>query len=382
MCSNSSKALAPAFKQNVISELSYAHPLLCREMFIPREQQQNPGCQDEMKWNTPQDTLRNVDARSEGDTAGTMTVGEREGSVTRSYRKWRTKRDFWRVQVMWVLRGKGKAGRKSSASRSMPSRRWNQRSSSTKLFSPLSSSNLRREKEREREREREVEAIYFITHICYTSFTAPMHHQLAISACTLTRGRPPPPPPLRRWLVSLVSCAEDRAPCLVHHTLQGMPFWKNPPFFDEGVQRSHHTGPSRRPCLCHLDAAHGAVDTFWANQSPAQSGWTVIQTLASVANHSTHPGQRAYLWRVWRQRVWRQENNLCPPGADERHGHWGPVLIYVVEYQHWIWLCHRIIPQARAQIVPHPCYEGLTVYCFLRDITCRHDKPLHIARSQ
>ena len=49
MCSNSSKALAPAFKQNVISELSYAHPLLCREMFIPREQQQNPGCQDEMK---------------------------------------------------------------------------------------------------------------------------------------------------------------------------------------------------------------------------------------------------------------------------------------------------------------------------------------------
>ena len=37
----------------------------------------------------------------------------------------------------------------------MPSRRWNQRSSSTKLFSPLSSSNLRREKERERERERE-----------------------------------------------------------------------------------------------------------------------------------------------------------------------------------------------------------------------------------
>ena len=34
-----------------------------------------------------EDTLRNVDARSEGDTAGTMTVGEREGSVTRSYRK-------------------------------------------------------------------------------------------------------------------------------------------------------------------------------------------------------------------------------------------------------------------------------------------------------
>ena len=92
----------------------------------------------------------------------------------------------------------GKAGRKSSAIRSMPSRRWNQRSSSTKLFSPLSSSNLRREKEREREREREVEAIYFITHICYTSFTAPMHHQLAISACTLTRGRPPPLRPLRR----------------------------------------------------------------------------------------------------------------------------------------------------------------------------------------
>ena len=80
MCSNSSKALAPAFKQNVISELSYAHPLLCRKMFIPREQQQNPGCHTE-------DTLRNVDARSEGDTAGTMTVGEREGSVTRSYRK-------------------------------------------------------------------------------------------------------------------------------------------------------------------------------------------------------------------------------------------------------------------------------------------------------
>ena len=34
-----------------------------------------------------EDTLRNVDARSEGDTAGTMTVGERGGSVTRSYRK-------------------------------------------------------------------------------------------------------------------------------------------------------------------------------------------------------------------------------------------------------------------------------------------------------
>jgi hypothetical protein len=37
-------------------------------MFIPREEQQNPGCQDEMKHTA--DTLRNVDARSEGDTAG------------------------------------------------------------------------------------------------------------------------------------------------------------------------------------------------------------------------------------------------------------------------------------------------------------------------
>jgi hypothetical protein len=46
MCSNASKALAPAFKKHVIS---YARPLLCREMFIPREQQQNPGCQEEMK---------------------------------------------------------------------------------------------------------------------------------------------------------------------------------------------------------------------------------------------------------------------------------------------------------------------------------------------
>ena len=44
MCSNSSQALAPAFQQHVIS---YARPLLCREMFIPREQQQNPGCLDE-----------------------------------------------------------------------------------------------------------------------------------------------------------------------------------------------------------------------------------------------------------------------------------------------------------------------------------------------
>ena len=40
---------------------------------------------DEMKHT--EDTLRNVDARSEGDTAGTMTVGERGGSVTRSSRK-------------------------------------------------------------------------------------------------------------------------------------------------------------------------------------------------------------------------------------------------------------------------------------------------------
>jgi hypothetical protein len=46
MCSNSSKALAPAFKQHVIS---YARPLLCREMFMPREQQQILGCQEEMK---------------------------------------------------------------------------------------------------------------------------------------------------------------------------------------------------------------------------------------------------------------------------------------------------------------------------------------------
>ena len=46
MCSNSSKALATAFKQHVIW---YACPLLYREMFIPREQQQNPGCQEEMK---------------------------------------------------------------------------------------------------------------------------------------------------------------------------------------------------------------------------------------------------------------------------------------------------------------------------------------------
>jgi len=44
MCSNSSQALAPAFQQHVIS---YARPLFCREMFIPREQQQNPGCQEE-----------------------------------------------------------------------------------------------------------------------------------------------------------------------------------------------------------------------------------------------------------------------------------------------------------------------------------------------
>jgi hypothetical protein len=41
-------------------------------MFIPREQQQNPARilsgRDEMKHTA--DTLRNVDARSEGDTAG------------------------------------------------------------------------------------------------------------------------------------------------------------------------------------------------------------------------------------------------------------------------------------------------------------------------
>jgi hypothetical protein len=46
VCSNSSKALAPAFQQHVIS---YARLLLCRGMFIPRDQQQNPGCQEEMK---------------------------------------------------------------------------------------------------------------------------------------------------------------------------------------------------------------------------------------------------------------------------------------------------------------------------------------------
>jgi hypothetical protein len=54
MCSNASKALAPAFNQNVIS---YARPLLCREMFIPREQQQNPGCTEakiELSFTAPQ----------------------------------------------------------------------------------------------------------------------------------------------------------------------------------------------------------------------------------------------------------------------------------------------------------------------------------------
>ena len=45
MYSNSSNALAPVFKQHVIS---CARPLLFREMSIPREQLQNPGCQEEM----------------------------------------------------------------------------------------------------------------------------------------------------------------------------------------------------------------------------------------------------------------------------------------------------------------------------------------------
>jgi hypothetical protein len=45
MCSNSSNALAPVFKQHVIS---CARPLLFREMSIPREQLQNPGCQEDM----------------------------------------------------------------------------------------------------------------------------------------------------------------------------------------------------------------------------------------------------------------------------------------------------------------------------------------------
>ncbi len=46
MYPNSSNALAPAFKQHVTS---CARPLLFREMSIPREQLQNPGCQEEMK---------------------------------------------------------------------------------------------------------------------------------------------------------------------------------------------------------------------------------------------------------------------------------------------------------------------------------------------
>ena len=67
----------------------------------------------------------------------------------------------------------GKAGRKSSAIRSMPSRRWNQRSSSTKLFSPLSSSKLRRERERERERERKRSRSYLFhyAHLCLSEKT-------------------------------------------------------------------------------------------------------------------------------------------------------------------------------------------------------------------
>ena len=50
MCSNSSKALAPAFKQHVIS---YARPFLCYEMFIPRL-----SGRDEMKHTAH--NLRNV----------------------------------------------------------------------------------------------------------------------------------------------------------------------------------------------------------------------------------------------------------------------------------------------------------------------------------
>jgi hypothetical protein len=43
VCSISSKALAPASSQQYA--ISFARPL----MFIPRDQQQNPGCQEEMK---------------------------------------------------------------------------------------------------------------------------------------------------------------------------------------------------------------------------------------------------------------------------------------------------------------------------------------------
>ena len=49
MCSHCPEALAPALQHQFIL---YASQLSCSGMFTPREQQQNPGCQEEMQRNT------------------------------------------------------------------------------------------------------------------------------------------------------------------------------------------------------------------------------------------------------------------------------------------------------------------------------------------